>query len=73
MSTQPSKVRTRALFVTLFLFTIVATSLVTALLVNISERKNEAKQPYVRLQEVTEDTTDPAVCGVNWPREYDSY
>jgi len=73
MSTQPSKFRTRALFGTLFLFTIVATSLVTALLVNISERKNEAKQPYVRLQEVTEDTTDPAVWGVNWPREYDSY
>jgi hypothetical protein len=36
MSTQPSKFRTRALFGTLFLVTIVATSLVTALLVNIS-------------------------------------
>ena len=73
MNTQPSKFRIRLLFGALFLFTIVATSLVTALLVNISERKNEAKQPYVRLQEVTEDTTDPAVWGVNWPREYDSY
>ena len=51
----------------------VATALVTALLVNIFERKSEARNPYVRLTEVTEDTTDPAKWGVNWPKEYDSY
>jgi len=51
----------------------VATALVTALLVNIFERKSEAKNTYVRLTEVTEDTTDPAKWGINWPKQYDSY
>jgi nitrite reductase (cytochrome c-552) len=51
----------------------VATALVTALLVNIFERKSETRNPYVRLTEVTEDTTDPAKWAVNWPKEYDSY
>jgi nitrite reductase (cytochrome c-552) len=45
----------------------------TALLLNIGERKDEARQAYVRLTEVTEDTTDPAIWGVNWPKQYDSY
>lgn len=51
----------------------IATALVTALLMNIFERKSEARQPYVRLVEVTEDTTDPALWGVNWPKQFDSY
>ena len=53
--------------------TAAATFLVTALLVNIFERKSEARNPYVLLEEVGEDDTDPAKWGVNWPREYDSY
>ena len=52
---------------------IAATAGVTALLVNIFERKSEARQPYERLVEVTEDTTDAAQWGINWPRQYDSY
>jgi len=52
---------------------VAATAGVTALLVNIFERKSEARRPYVRLVEVTEDTTDPAQWGVNWPKEYDTY
>ena len=51
----------------------VVTFLVTALLVNIFERKSEARNPYVLLEQVGEDDTDPAKWGVNWPREYDSY
>ncbi len=49
------------------------TAAVTALLINIFERKSEARSPYVRVVEVTEDTTDPAEWGANWPRQYDSY
>ena len=45
----------------------------SALLVNIFERKSEARDPYVRLTEVTDDTTDPAKWGVNWPKQYESY
>ncbi|WP_372795651.1 ammonia-forming cytochrome c nitrite reductase subunit c552 [Pontiella sp.] len=51
----------------------IASGLIVALLMNISARKAEAKNPYVRLVEVDEDTTDPAVWGKNWPKQYDSY
>ena len=49
------------------------TVLLLALLTNIFERKQEARQPFVRLVEVTEDTMDPKVWGQNWPAQYDSY
>ncbi|MBK9064402.1 MAG: ammonia-forming cytochrome c nitrite reductase subunit c552 [Acidobacteria bacterium] len=44
-----------------------------ALLVNIAEKKQEAKNSTVRLAEVTENDVDPAKWGTNWPREYDGY
>ena len=50
-----------------------ATVGVAALLMNILERKTEAKSRHERLVEVTEDDTDPARWGTNWPRQYDSY
>lgn len=50
-----------------------STAVLTLLLVNIFERKQEAKQPYVRLTEVGEDDTDPAKWGLNWPKQYDGY
>jgi nitrite reductase (cytochrome c-552) len=46
---------------------------VAALLVNIAERKQEAKHAFVKLVEVTENDVDPAKWGTNWPREYDGY
>jgi len=46
---------------------------VAALLTNIFERKQEARNTYVRLVDVTEDTTDPAPWGTNFPRQYDAY
>jgi nitrite reductase (cytochrome c-552) len=49
------------------------TVLLLALLTNIFERKVEARQPFVRVVEVNEDTLDPAVWGRNWPNQYDSY
>ena len=55
-----------------FLFWL-GTQIVTALLVNIVERKTEAESSYVRLVEVTEDDTDPSKWGGNWPKQYDSY
>jgi nitrite reductase (cytochrome c-552) len=44
-----------------------------ALLTNIFERRQEARNPYLMFVEVDEDTTDPAVWGVNWPRQYESF
>src|SRR5262245_18219881 len=49
------------------------TMLLLELLTNIFERKAEARQAFVRVVEVTEDTQDPAVWGRNWPNQYDSY
>src|SRR6476661_1672971 len=45
----------------------------TALLMNISERKAEQRKPLVRGVDVTENDTDPALWGQNWPAQYDSY
>jgi nitrite reductase (cytochrome c-552) len=44
-----------------------------ALLTNIFHRKQEAKNPYLRLVEITEETTDPAPWGTNWPRQLAGY
>ena len=38
-----------------------------ALLMNIFERKQEAKVPFFKVVELTDDTTDPAVWGKNFP------
>ncbi|MGH0032048.1 MAG: ammonia-forming cytochrome c nitrite reductase subunit c552, partial [Myxococcota bacterium] len=51
----------------------VAAVLVTALLVNIFERRRESTLRFVRVVEVDEDTTDPAKWGANWPQQYDGY
>src|SRR5262245_26741811 len=61
------------MFVVVAVVSSVLVVLVTALLLSIFERKQEAKNPYVRLVEVSEETTDPAAWGVNWSREYDDY
>jgi nitrite reductase (cytochrome c-552) len=44
-----------------------------ALLVNIVERKTEARNPFYRVVELTDDTTDPAVWGKNFPLQWDGY
>jgi nitrite reductase (cytochrome c-552) len=44
-----------------------------ALLVNIFEHKQEAKNPFYRIVEITDDTDDPAVWGKNFPMQYDHY
>jgi nitrite reductase (cytochrome c-552) len=44
-----------------------------ALLVNIMEHKQEAKNPFFRVVELTDDTEDPVVWGKNFPLQYDAY
>jgi nitrite reductase (cytochrome c-552) len=44
-----------------------------ALLVNIFERKQEARNPFYRVVELTDDTEDPAIWGKNFPLQYDDY
>ena len=43
------------------------------LLTNIIERKNEARNPFFRVVELTDDTVDPEVWGMNFPLQYDGY
>jgi len=43
------------------------------LLVNIIERKQEAKNPFYRVVELTDDTEDPLVWAKNFPLQYDGY
>jgi nitrite reductase (cytochrome c-552) len=45
----------------------------TALLMNINQRKQEARETFVRVVPLDENTVDPAVWGKNFPREYDGY
>src|SRR5262245_26286874 len=63
----------KGLLVAVVLATAAVTFGVTALLVNIFERKEEGRRAYVLLKDVGENDTDPAAWGVNWPKEYDSY
>jgi len=60
-------------FALLLVLTVAVTALIASLLTNIFQRKQEAKNPYIRFVNVTEETTDPAAWGKNWPREYDTY
>jgi nitrite reductase (cytochrome c-552) len=53
--------------------TAVATFAIAALLVNIFERKQEARNPFFRVVELNDNTDDPAVWGKNFPLQYDMY
>jgi nitrite reductase (cytochrome c-552) len=57
----------------LFVAVAAVTAGVTALLVNIFQHKQEARNPFVRVVELTDETVDPAVWGRNFPLQYDGY
>lgn len=44
-----------------------------ALLTNIIEHKQEARNPFYRVVELNDDIEDPAVWGKNFPLQYDDY
>src|SRR5687767_11444226 len=45
----------------------------TAFLVTIFQRQQEARNPFYRVVELTDDITDPQVWGKNFPVQYDGY
>jgi nitrite reductase (cytochrome c-552) len=51
----------------------VAAAAAAALLVNIFERKQEARNPFFRVVDLTDDTTDPAIWGKDFPLQYEQY
>jgi nitrite reductase (cytochrome c-552) len=76
--TAPTPERARRIKpVTLVLITALVSALAAAggaaLLVNIMERKEEARNPFYRVVELTDQVEDPAVWGKNFPLQYDAY
>src|SRR5688500_3127022 len=65
--------RRRRLFFLIVGVAVLATIVGVGLLMNIFERKQEARNPFYRVVELTDDTEDPAVWGKNFPLQYDDY
>jgi nitrite reductase (cytochrome c-552) len=63
----------RRLVLTVLAVAAAAAAGTAALLVNIYERKQEARNPFYRVVELTDETEDPAVWGKNFPLQYDGY
>jgi nitrite reductase (cytochrome c-552) len=59
-------------FVTVAVSSLVAVGAV-ALLVNILQHKQEAKNPFFRVVELDDNTVDPATWGKNFPLQFDDY
>src|SRR5215207_2049779 len=55
------------------IITLLAAVAGVALLVNILQRKEEARNPFYRVVELTDETEDPALWGKNFPMQYDGY
>ena len=51
----------------------IAVFALTALLINIFQRKQEARNPFYRVVELNDTIADPAVWGKNFPMQYDLY
>ena len=68
-----SSARRRRVFFIIVGAAVLATIVGVALLMNIFERKQEARNPFYRVVELTDDTEDPAVWGKNFPLQYDDY
>ena len=60
-------------FLALVALSVLATIFGLALLVNIFQRKQEARNPFFRVVALTDDTVDPAIWGKNFPLQYDDY
>src|SRR6056297_3899559 len=62
-----------ALLALVFAVAVLATAAVTYVLITMFTHKQDARQPFVRVVEVDEMTTDPEPWGQNWPRQFDGW
>src|SRR6188474_2607394 len=67
------RTRPLAVFSVLVLLAGVGAVVGMILLVSIFQRKQEARNPFFRVVELTEETEDPALWGKNFPLQYDDY
>lgn len=65
--------RMLAFLVAVIVGTMVITFFVTTILINIFERKQEARNPFYRVVELDDTTEDPALWGKDFPQQYDAY
>ena len=65
--------RSRGLFIAVVVLAAIACVAIVALLVNIFERKQEAKNPFYRVVELNDSIDDPATWGKDFPLQYDLY
>ena len=72
-SSEGGAARQGLLFVAVALVAALAAAGGAALLINIMERKQEARNPFYRVVEITDETEDPAIWGKNFPLQYDDY
>ena len=71
--TDPERRRSRRLFASVIILAAVTSVAVTALLINIFERKQEARNPFYRVVELNDTIDDPATWAKNFPLQYDLY
>ncbi|MBL8164093.1 MAG: ammonia-forming cytochrome c nitrite reductase subunit c552 [Anaerolineae bacterium] len=61
------------MYILVFVGAVLLTIGVTALLISINQRQNEAAQFPLRVVEIAADELDPAVWGQNFPQQYDRF
>ena len=71
--TQSRSSRQIWVYVGLFVAAVLLTAGVAALLVNITQRKDEAAAYPLKVVEIAEGEIDPAVWGANFPQQYSSF
>ena len=71
--TSPNDTRSRRPIIVAAVVALLVAVAGAALIANISQRKQEARTPNVRVVELTDDTQDPAVWGKNFPLQYSDY
>lgn len=59
--------------VLVFLAAVIGTAIVAYVLVTMFEHKQDAKQAFPRVVELSEVSTDPAPWGLNFPHQFDQY
>jgi nitrite reductase (cytochrome c-552) len=72
----PGFVTRRRFFAAMIAFGLIAAAaaaLSAYLLIDIMEKKQQAKSPFFRVVELTEETDDPAIWGKNFPFQFDRY
>ncbi len=63
----------RRMLIAVTVLAAIAAFAVTTLLINIFERKQEARNPFYRVVELDDTVADPAVWGKDFPMQYDLY